>query len=203
MRCGHCGKKIKDNAKFCTYCGHYIVEPNTVPKKSGGYLAAILSLITVIAILVSGSVWLVMKELYPAKSVSASDLSPISFDTDGTRTDDKLVGSWRCTDRTAADYESTDYGIDVSILLTIQSDGTFGMDYTMTNTGVVAVQLTSGGTYIAQKGNVRFYPDSVNADSEFLKKHGAQPTFRYHAYDNVLELVYEDGKTVVFNRENA
>ncbi len=201
MRCGHCGKKIKDNAKFCTYCGHYIVEPNTIPKKSGGYLAAILSLITVIAILVSGSVWLVMKELYPAKNVSASDLSPISFDTDGTRTDDKLVGTWRCTDRTAADYKATDYGIEVNILLHIQSDGTFRIDYTMTNTGVVAVQLTSGGTYIAQKGNIRFRPDSVSTDSEFLKKHGAQPTFRYQAYETVMELVYENGKTVVFNRE--
>lgn len=200
MRCGHCGKKIKDNAKFCTYCGHYIVEPNTIPKKSGGYLAAILSLITVIAILVSGSVWLVMKGLYPAKSVSTSDLSPIAFDTNGTRTDEKIVGTWRCTDRTAADFEGTDYGVEVNILLTIQADNTFLLNYTMTNTGVVAIQLTSGGTYIAQKGNIRFQPDSVNTDSEFLKKHGTQPTFRYHAYETVMELVYEDGKTVVFTR---
>ena len=201
MRCGHCGKKLKNNAKFCTYCGHYIVETNEAPQKSGGYLAAILSLTAVIAILVSGGVWLVMEGMYPAKSVSASDLSPVSFDTDGTRTDEKLVGTWRCTDRTAADYEEADYGIAVDILLTIQSDGTYRMDYTMFNTGVVAVKLTSDGSYIAQKGNLRFSPLAADPDSEFLKKHGAQPTFGYHAYETMMELAYEDGKTVVFHRE--
>ena len=201
MRCGHCGKKLKNNAKFCTYCGHYIIETDTPVKKSSGYLASLLSLFTVIAILVSGGVWIVMKGLYPAKNVSASDLAPISFDTDGTRTDEKIVGTWRCTDPAAADYDGTDYGIEVNILLHIQSDGTFRLHYTMTNTGVIAVQLKSSGSYIAQKGYIRFQPDSANADSDFLKKHGTQPTFRYHVYDTVMELVYEDGKTVVFNRE--
>ena len=38
MKCSKCGKKVKSNLKFCTYCGNYVGETNETSWEIGGDL---------------------------------------------------------------------------------------------------------------------------------------------------------------------
>lgn len=203
MKCGYCGKNIKDNAKFCTYCGHNLreIEPEgqTAQKSKGGYISSLLTLLAIAAILCSGGICLLNGGGKP-NDVSPSDIHV----ADITPLDEALFGKWGCTDRTAADYSPSDYGIDVNIILQMKNDGKFTLDYSMTDTGVPALDIKLDGKYSAKNHRVTFKPDlsklSGDTEGNYFKNHGNEPAFEYSVSDSVLIFKYENGTDVKFQR---
>lgn len=200
MKCGNCGRVIADNAKFCTYCGQNISGQQGDNQVKGSFLIAILSLLGMIVIIVTGGVWLIVKEFYPTAYVSASDTSVHAFDTTGTRSDAALVGQWLSTDRAAVDYASDDYGIEVTILLIMGGDGSFHLHYTMADTGVQAVNTDFSGSYSAQKNIVTFRPNLSDSSADYFIKHGSMPAFPYKVDADSFILTYEDGRKITFRK---
>lgn len=207
MKCGYCGKNIKDNTKFCTHCGHNLREiqtdGQTATKSKGGYIPSLLTLLAIGVILCAGSICLLGSG--KSSAVSASDTNSVKV----TPLDEALFGKWSCTDRAAADYSPSDYGIDVNIILQMKNDGKFKIDYSMTDTGVPALNLKLDGSYSAQNSKVTFKPDLSKLSGEtggnYFKNHGSEPVFEYSVDDSVLTLKYENGTDIKFQRleENA
>ena len=68
MKCGYCGKDVKDDAQFCSNCGHSIeeqsddsIEPQKAEK--GAYAVSILALLIVLALMAYGSFVIVYRDL--------------------------------------------------------------------------------------------------------------------------------------------
>lgn len=211
MKCGYCGKNIKDDAKFCNYCGHDLREiPSdsepTTPTAKGGYLSSLLTLLAIIAILCAGGAFLLQDgtaATSPA-SVSFSDAVSPAYDTEGTSFDEALFGQWQCTDRAAADYSQSDYGVEVNIILEMTNMGKFTLNYSMSDTGAPALNLKLKGAYSVKNGAVTFKPDLSNVSGEmsgnYFKNHGSNPSFTYSVTDSTLTLHYPNGVDVVFTR---
>lgn len=201
MKCGYCGENIKDNAKFCTHCGHNLREIETggqpAQKSKGGYISSLLTLLVIIVILCAGSAYM-LKDSDKSNAISASDASI----SEVTPLDEALIGKWNCTDRAAADYSPSDYGIDVNIVLEIKNNGKFTLDYSKTDTGVPALKFKLNGSYSAQNGKITFNPDLSKLSGEtggnYFKKHGDKPTLEYSVSDSVLTLKYENGTNIEF-----
>lgn len=209
MKCGYCGKNIKDNAKFCTYCGHNLIEiqpdEQPAPSTKGGYLSSLLTLLAIIIILGAGGAYM-LKGGGQSNAISASDASAKSYDTEGAAFDEALFGQWSCTDRAAADYSPSDYGIDVNILLEMTNKGKFTLHYSMTDTGAPALKLKLNGAYSVKNGTVTFKPDLSNVSGEisgnYFKNHGNTPSFAYTVTDSTLTLKYENGTDIIFTRQS-
>lgn len=202
MKCGYCGKTIRDNAVYCAYCGHNIKriqdEKETVPASS--YLPSLLTLMSIALIILAGSLYL-LSDGIRGRAVSDSDsVATVAF-PDGTRAEDTLVGQWHCTDPAAADYTSSDYGVEVDILLTLSKNGKFTLRYRMSDAGVPALDLSVKGDYTSDRENIAFRPDSSGKNiKKFLQRHGATPQFAYQLKDDTLTLTYENGDAILFTR---
>ena len=205
MKCGYCGNEVKDDAQFCSHCGHTIEEPSEEkpePRKAekGAYLTSLLALIVVLALTTYGGFHIIYRDLYPTDSVSASDKGRGMFNYDSTFTDSALVGKWQCTDRAAADYGDKNFGVDVKIILTLTGDGKFTLDYTMTDTGVQAKSLSTSGNYSTEDGMITFSPVENPGLTEYLKRHGKRPSFQYTTDEGSFTIQYENGKNIVFEQ---
>ena len=205
MKCSYCGKLLKDHAQFCSNCGRSVENPSSEPLKQnnaekGAYAISILLLIIVLALTVFGGFVIIYRDLHAETAVSASDEKSHSFNYDLVSTDPALVGEWICTDRAAADYSDSNYGVDVSIILKMTAEGNFTLNYSMSDTGIPAVQLSTSGKYSTQDGTVTFIPDNGTGATEYLKRHGKQPSFQYSTDENSFTLKYENGKDILFSR---
>lgn len=207
MKCGYCGKEVKDDAQFCSNCGQSIEEPSeegAEPHKAekGGYAASILTLLIVLALVSYGGFLIIYRDIYPEITVTASDEGSGKFNYDSTFTDSALVGKWQCTDRTAADYGEKNFGVEVNILLTLTGDGKFTLDYAMTDTGVLSKSLSASGGYSTEDGMITFNPEANEGLAQYLKRHGNRPSFQYSAEEGRFTLKYENGKTIQFKQVN-
>lgn len=207
MKCGYCGRNIKDNAKFCTYCGNNLREIQTdkqsAQKSKKGYISSLLTLLAIIIIICVGG-WRLLNGGNQSTDVSASDSSAPSQDVKYYQIYEPLIGKWVCTDRAAADYRPSDYGIDVKIILEIKSDGKFALDYSMTDTGAPALKLELDGGCSVNNAKITFKPDLSKLGGEtsggYFKRHGNNPTFQYSVNDSTLTLTYENGTNIEFKR---
>ena len=130
MKCGNCGNEVKDDAQFCSNCGHSIEEPSEESVKShktarGAYALSVLALIIVLALVAYGGFVIIYRDLHPQKTVSASDEKNAAFNYDSQLNDSALIGKWVCNDRAAADYGENNFGVEVKIILTLTDDGKF------------------------------------------------------------------------------
>jgi hypothetical protein len=216
MKCGYCGKNIRDDATFCTYCGHNIADlesdapPAKTPKFS--YLVSLLTLLAVLVMLWAGGYSLLhgaesrFTVTVSASHISDSDAVAVLFPStkQSPPQSGAPVGKWHCTDRAAADYSRSDYGVDVDILLELKKDGTFRLNYKMADTGISALHLSLNGQYRVQDGLIAFQPDLSKLNDEtgsrFFKNHGKTPTFAYIAADDSLTLQYDNDTQVIFTR---
>lgn len=202
MKCGYCGKTLKDDAQFCSNCGHSTEDIHDEPFESqksekGTYAISIFLLIIVLALTVFGGYVIIHADLHQQKSVSGSD--SVS-QADMTDTDAALVGKWICTDPAAADYDKSNYGIEIKAWLTLTDDGTFALDYSMTDTGIQAMSISASGQYSTEDGIITFTPDKENGIADFLKKHGQHPAFQYATAEGSFTLKYENDSDIVFTR---
>ncbi len=213
MKCGYCGKNIRDDAAFCTYCGHNLselpTEDDSAAPVKGNYLGALLTLLAVMILLAAGSAYLLHDSGKPTKHdiVSPTSLSAVVLTDDNAVIDQLLIGKWTCTDPAAADYDQSAYGIDVKITLTLAENGNFQLNYKMTDTGASALKLALNGDYLTKDNVISFKPDLSKLDgetgSEFFRNHGKTPTFTYTVTDKVLTLHYENDIDVKFKRASA
>lgn len=205
MKCGYCGKLLKDDAQFCSNCGRNLQEFDDEPSVSAetarnAYAFSVLALILVIAIVSLGGFIMIHRDLHPDTAVSSSDKGSENFNYDSAVADAALAGKWLCTDRAAADYSEKNFGVEVRVLLGLSADGTFTLDYSMTDTGVEAKMLSTSGTYTTENGVITFVPDEVAAASDYIKRHGKKPAFPYTVNEGKFTLKYENGKTIVFKQ---
>lgn len=205
MKCSYCGNLLKDHAQFCSNCGRSVENPSSEPLKQnnaekGAYAISILLLIIVLALTVFGGFVIIYRDLHAETTVSASDEKTHTFNYELVSTDTALVGKWICTDRAAADYSDSNYGVDVNAVLHLTGDGKFTLDYAMSNTGIPAMQLSTSGKYSTQDGIITFIPDNGTGATEYLKRHGKQPSFQYSTDENSFTLKYENGKDILFSR---
>lgn len=205
MKCGYCGKILKDDAQFCSNCGRNLQEIDEDPSVSDNaskkaYAFSIFALLLVITIVALGAYVIIQRDLQHKAVVTESDEGNYRFNYDSTFTDAALVGKWRCTDRAAADYTDKNFGVEVSILLELTGDGRFTLDYTMTDTGVEAKTLNISGTYSTEDGTVTFIPEEIPGISGFLKRHGKRPAFPYSVGKGKFSLKYENGSKIVFKQ---
>lgn len=201
MKCAYCGKKCKPETRFCTYCGRSVQEHPPRKKAAGGGMVSVLSLSLVLAIVVTGGVWMMVSEWDASlKTVTASDLSQGSADNGETQANGTLTGNWKCVDPSVSANDRPVYGTEVSVRLTLNPNGTFLLDYTQFQAGVKAVALTHQGTYEAQKGQIRFFPVSPDSRSPFVQKYGTTPEFRFQVSSRKLKLRLDTDTSVVFRR---
>lgn len=205
MKCSYCGQMLRDNAQFCSNCGHsteVTTDENASSKRneSGVYFISLFSLMIVLALAVYGCYSIIRKDMAGNGAVSYSDSGGNGFNYSAVRSDPALVGKWSCTDRAAADYSEKNFGVEVSIILTMTDEGKFTLNYSMTDTGIPALTLTTSGDYSTESGTVTFVPEETESAANYLKKHGRRPAFRYTAEEDRFTLKYENGKDIVFNR---
>ena len=104
MKCGYCGKVLKDDAQFCSNCGrnlHEIDNEPSVSKKAArsAYAFSVCALILVISIVALGGYVIILRDLHPKNTVSASDDGSYHFNYDSSFTDAALTGRWFTADR--------------------------------------------------------------------------------------------------------
>lgn len=205
MKCSQCGQELRDDAQFCSNCGHSVEMPETEPSKmnkeeKSAYVLSIAALLIVVAMMAYGCYMIISRDMQKTGAVSASDEAVNSFNYDAVHTDPELIGKWVCKDRAAADYGDNNFGVEVKILLTMNAEGGFVLDYTMYDTGVPAKTLNITGTYTTDKGTVTFVPDTTDGAEAFLKKHGSHPSFPYTTEENTFTLTYKNKKKIVFDK---
>ena len=203
IKCGYCGKEVKDDAQFCSNCGHSIEEPSEegteLPKgEKGAYAAPVLTLMIVLALLALGGFQIIYRNLHPTQTVSSSDTERGTFNYNSAVIDPALVGKWLCTDRAAADYSKKNFGVEVKILLNLTEDGRFTLDYSMTDTGIKAKSLSSSGSYSTEDSIITFLPEENPGIEDYLKRHGQRPSFQYAADGGSFSIRYENGKDILF-----
>lgn len=203
MKCGYCGKEIKDDSQFCSNCGHSIEAPaeeSSSPQKveKGAYFISIFALIAVLALTAYGGFVIIYRDLFPETAVSSSDTDQSGFYYDRVLIDPVLIGKWKCTDRAAADYSDNNFGVEVDIVLTLMEDRNFTLDYTMTDTGVQAKSLSTSGSYTVEDGIITFIPDENPGMENYIKRHGQRPSFQYSTDEGRFSIQYDNGKQIVF-----
>lgn len=214
MKCGYCGKPLRENAKFCTNCGRSVsgdsAEPDKASKKSGGSsFAAIFSLILVVGIISAGCAGLIYNGIndWNTASRKSSTADPaVSSDVSQSDTaavpqfkgDEALLGTWICTDKTAAGYSESDYEVFAEIRLAFNDDGTFTLNFDVENTGIQVRKITIMGVYSADNGVFTLFPDLSAYDGSYFTIHGEKPSVKYTAADNKLTLTTADSRQVVF-----
>ena len=205
MKCGYCGKDVKDDAQFCSNCGHSIeeqsddsIEPQKAEK--GAYAVSILALLIVLALMAYGSFVIVYRDLHSEKTVSSSDSSLNRFNYDNTFTDSALIGKWICTDRAVADYGDKNFGVEVKAILELTKDGKFNLDYSMADTGVQAKTISASGSYSTEDGMITFTPEENPGLAEYLNRHGQRPSFQYATDEGSFTLKYENEKVIQFTQ---
>ncbi|MBQ5545089.1 MAG: zinc ribbon domain-containing protein [Clostridia bacterium] len=211
MKCGYCGKNIRDDATFCTYCGRNLSgnapEEESVPPIKTSPTGALITLLIVLLMLGAGSVRLLREpQKHPHGAVVSISDSPhrTPLKEEESQPDTALVGKWMCTDPAAADYDQNDYGIQVKITLVMQEDGQFRLRYHMSDTGASALKLRLDGDYLTRDGVISFRPDLSAPEGEtggdFFRRHGKTPTFPYTVTEKTLTLHYDNGTDVTFRR---
>lgn len=194
MKCGYCGKTIRDSAAFCRYCGHRLdgvpSGEKAAPSVKSRYLPALLTLIIILAALTAGSLRLLVPVMPVTDAASPSDLRQTA--SEGVREYQALVGRWKCTDPAAAGYTASDYGIDVSIVLDVREEGSCELRYRLTDTGVKAVQLDLSGTFAADRQTVTFTPDfsplEGKSPGRYFLRRGRELPFAYAVQGDELTL---------------
>ncbi len=215
MKCGYCGKPLKENAKFCTNCGQNVSEiasdNNKITNNSkGATFLAVVTLIFVIAIICGGCFGIISRSIRdwntisPSKSVVSpseakdDDNNTTSSDEDTTSKPDfvgdaSLMGKWQCRDKTAAGFnEQTDYGILTSITLTFNKDGTFGLDYEMENTGIQVRDIHLEGTYTVNSGKFTLCPNLSTYEGDYFHTHGDKLSVEYKTSGKTLVITTAD-----------
>lgn len=205
MKCSYCGQMLRDDAQFCSNCGRIVestvIEPIGKKKdEKGAYALSIMTLLIVLALLAYGCYVIISRNLPVNNSVSASDKATDSLNYESVVIDPALVGKWVCTDKTLADYDDTNIGVEVKAMLTMTADGKCRLDYAMSDTGVPALTISAEGVYTTDKGVVTFIPDETDGLQKYLRKHGKKPAFPYAADDDCFTLTYENGREIVFIR---
>lgn len=217
MKCGYCGKPLKDNAKFCSYCGRNISDApvgfdKNSAKTAGSSLAAIIALILTIIIVLAGSIALIAFGIrdwntMPDKSMAVSEsdtnrqnqVEVSSSDIPAFVGDSALLGKWRCIDKSAAGYSAAaDYGITVNIILTFNQDGTFVLHYQMANTGIQVRNIKLTGTYTVADGKFTLSPDLSSYDGCYFGIHGENPSVGYSASAGTLIITTGDEQQFMF-----
>ena len=205
MKCGYCGKLLKDDAQFCSNCGRNLQEIDDEPSVStttakGAYTLSIITLLFVMATVAFGGYAIIHRDLHPEKTVYSSDNASSGLHYDIASTDAALVGKWLCTDRAAADYGDKNFGVEVRVLLRLDDDGSFTLDYSMTDTGVAAKSISTSGNYSTEDGIITFTPEDNPGTADYIKRHGKRPSFPYTTDEGSFTLTYENGKHIVFRQ---
>ncbi len=170
IKCVYCGKEVKDDAQFCSNCGHSIEEPS----EEGAELQK------------------------GEKGAYAAPTERGVFNYDSAVIDPALIGKWLCTDRAAADYSEKNFGVEVKILLNLTEDGRFTLDYSMSDTGIQAKSLSSSGRYCTEDSMITFVPEENPGIENYLKRHGQRPSFQYAADSGRFSIRYENGRDILF-----
>ncbi len=217
MKCGYCGKPLKENAKFCTNCGRSISDASSVSNKpsdqqGGSSVAAVISLILVIFITFAGCIGLIHRDIRDwnitsskGSAVSQSDTQKSDVSQSDTaaipefKGDPALLGTWRCTDKTAAGYSNSDYGISTQITLTFSDDGTFALDYKMEDTGIQVRKINLTGIYSVDNGTLTLFPKLSAYDGDYFTTHGEKPSVKYSVADNKLTMTTADSGIIFTN----
>lgn len=210
MKCGYCGKVLKEDAKFCTGCGRSVSEfseedVKNIQKQDTSYIGSIITLIMLMVILLTGSIFMILHGL-SKNAVSNSDVVSTSseyklynFESsshDVFNGDANLFGQWICCDKTAANYTLSDYGKEISLALTLTEQGNFYVNYVMTDTGVTALRLNSEGAYFVQNGYL-----TLNSDlSDGNEKIAVHSSVKYKVIDNCLTFITENGDNITFTK---
>lgn len=218
MKCGYCGKPLKENAKFCTNCGRSISGDlaeahNSSATKGGSSVTAILSLIIVISVISAGCVGLITDCIHDRNtmikktSVSNSDTnttvntkvsSPDTAAVPKFKGDPALLGKWQCSDKAAAGYSETDYGISTRITLNFKQSGTFALEYEAANTGIQVRKITLTGIYSVNNGTLILFPDLSGYHGKYFSVHGENPELKYSAAENILTITDVYKQTIKF-----
>lgn len=218
MKCGYCGRILKEDANFCTGCGRSVVkfqsedEPNTKNSDSS-YLGALIVLIMLIIILLAGSIFMIFRGLngntvsgWNVVSDSSTesqynwDVSSQISSEEEFHGDPVLLGQWLCNDKLAAGYTQSDYGIEISLTLTMNEQGKFTVNYSMMNTGIVAYKVTLGGSYSAENGFLTLKPDLSDYNGSYFDINGAQPSVKYSVNSDTLTITAQNGENIIFTR---
>ncbi|MGN0475561.1 MAG: zinc-ribbon domain-containing protein [Acutalibacteraceae bacterium] len=218
MKCGYCGKPLRENAKFCTNCGRSISgdfaeTDNSSAPKGGSFFAAVISLILVIAVIIAGCVGLAiscmrdLNTMIKKPSVSESDLNKTvgaNVSPSDTATipefkgDPALLGTWLCNDKTAAGYNETDYGISTRITITFNQNGTFALEYEATDTGIQVRKVTLTGMYSVNDGEFTLFPDLSGYNGGYFTADGERPSVKYSFAENILTMTTSDKHIIKF-----
>lgn len=214
MKCGYCGKPLRENAKFCTNCGRSISDTSAQPGKSSGQkggssFGAVFSLILVVGIILVGCAGLIYngindwntasRKIPTADSAVSSAVSP--SDTAAVpefKGDPALLGIWICTDKTAAGYSESDYEVFAEIRLAFNDDGTFTLNFDVENTDIQVRKITITGVYSADNGVFSLFPDLSAYDGDYFNIHGENQSVKYSTADNKLTIVTADNRQVIF-----
>lgn len=215
MKCGYCGKPLKENARFCTNCGQNVSEIASDNNKSadnskGATFLSVVALIFVIIIICGGCFGIISRSIRDWNTISPSKsiVSPSETKVDDNNTtsseeditskpdfagDPSLIGKWQCRDKVAAGFdEQADYGILTCITLTFNKDGTFGLNYEMENTGIQVRDIHLEGTYTVDSGKFTLTPNLSTYDGDYFNTHGDKPSVAYKTSGKTLVITTAD-----------
>lgn len=220
MKCGYCGKILKNDANFCTGCGRSVVKFQSEDELNNqnshsSYSGAVIALIMLIVILLAGSIFMIIRGLNnntasgrsivsnsSAEPQYGSDISsPVSSEEE-FRSDPALLGQWLCNDKLAAGYTQSDYGIEIVLTLKFNEQGNFTVNYSMMNTGIAAYKITLQGSYSVENGYFTLNPDLSNYKGSYFDINGTQLSVKYSVNNDTLAITPQDGENIIFTRAN-
>lgn len=218
MKCGYCGKILKEDANFCTGCGRSVVkfqsedEPN-IQNFESSYLGAVIALVMLIVILLAGGVSMIIRGLkdntVPGWSVVSDssaesqhnlDVSSQVSSEEEFHSDPALLGQWLCNDKLAVGYTQSDYGIEIVLTLKFNEQGNFTVNYSMMNTGIAAYKVTFGGLYSAENRSLTLKPDLSDYNGSYFDINGTQPSVKYSVNNDTLIITPKNGENIIFTR---
>lgn len=217
MKCGYCGRVLREGSKFCTGCGRRIDNFQAEDKQNTGdsYLGAVITLIMLVIILSAGGVFMILRGLSGSivsntnivsnSSVDKRESSEVSSQIssqDEFNGDSAIFGRWICNDKSAAGYTDSDYGIEVSLMFTLSEQGDFSVNYIMTDTGITAIKVMFVGSYSTENGRLSLKPDLSDYDGNYFKVNGEQQSVNYSIKDNTLTIVTPSGNKIVFTKDD-
>lgn len=211
MKCGYCGKDVKNNQNFCTSCGRSIGDNSEKQggkdqSKSSSFLA-VLMLIVLIVIVTAGCAGLVINgikgwyvsdsQIVTPSSTNISEESVVSS-REPFVGDTALIGQWQCSDKSAAGYSDADHGIETNITLTFDDEGNFSVSYCMINLGITARNETLRGSYSVKDGSLTLKPNLSSYKGDYFDDSNAEPTVKYSVEKDKLVIVSDSGNKLVF-----
>lgn len=213
MKCGYCGKEVKNNQNFCTGCGRSIgdnlgQQGGKDQSKSSSFLA-VLMLIVLIIIVTAGGAGLIMngiKGWYVSDSQIVSPTSPEVSDASAVSSrepfagDAALLGKWQCDDKSAAGYGDSAYGIETRVTLTFDDEGSFSVSYRMINLGITALNETLRGSYSARDGSFTLKPNLSKYKGDYFDNRSIEPTVKYSVDGDKLVITSDSGKELIFKK---